>query len=139
FLDGLAAAGIEDAEEEPFPDFSLPLRGVAEDRAAAETQSIRESEHEPEHERRGPDGYRSLLAVNGSGGAEKKIARFPVSESAPRPARLFDAPGSRPFGKNSLAQAQEAQPADEASDPAADTDAALRAALATLQRMSGPA
>jgi hypothetical protein len=130
FLSGLAAADLiaedEDEDEEPFPDFNLPLRATAEGRSRVEDERGGE----------GADRYRSLLAVNGSGSAEKKLVRLPADESAPRPSRLFDAPGSRPFGKQGSAGAQQAA---EAEAPAVDTDAALRAALATLQRMSGPA
>jgi hypothetical protein len=132
FLSGLAAADLidEDEDEDPFPDFNLPLRAAVEGRARVEDESERGDQ------RGGADRYRSLLAVNGSGSLEKKSVRLPADESAPRPSRLFDAPGSRPFGKQATASAQ---PAAETEDPALDTDAALRAALATLQRMSGPA
>jgi hypothetical protein len=124
FLSGLAAADLsdEDEEDEPFPDFNLPLRATVEKRSRTDED--------------GADGYRSLLALNGPGSAEKKVVRLPADESAPRPNRLFDAPGSQPFGKQAPTSSQ---PTAEVREPGADTDAALRAALATLQRMSGPA
>src|SRR5690606_3344742 len=91
FLSGLAAADLidEDEDEEPFPDFNLPLRATAAERSRAEDENAGD----------GADRYRSLLAVNGSSSAEKKFVRLPTDESAPPPGRLFDAPGSRPFGK----------------------------------------
>jgi len=155
----LAVVEDDDDHDDSLADFSLPLRRpVALAPVAAEPQADA-ADAEPEDEAsHGDAGYSSLLAMgNPFAAARTEFVRidepeaeadaveptvvFPGSDAAapafvapvsartmPAPAagyRLFDPPGNSP----TLAAAR----------PTADTDAALRAALATLQRMSGAA
>jgi hypothetical protein len=149
----LNPVALEDEDDEAVPDFSLPLRRSA----AAATPSLAEVGQEAGDEEEtsdGEDGYSSLLGmsnpftapktefvrieepVDEPGSVEPAVV-FPGQEEPARPAepapelsastRLFDPPGKG------------AAPAPAGAQPPADTDAALRAALATLQRMSGAA
>lgn len=121
----------EDEDEEADPDFSLPLRrsaGGGNDAAADDDE----------------DGYGSLLGMDNPFAAPKSgfvrvdepddepeltepAVVFPGQEQHASHTRLFDPPGNG------------GAPAASAPPVPADADAALRAALATLQRMSGAA
>jgi hypothetical protein len=145
--DFLRALPEEEDDEDDVPDFSLPLR-----RPVAATVSFsppaEEQDNGEAEEEASEAGYSSLLGLANPFAAPKNefvrieepeedaamaepTVVFPgqeeparVAEPAP-PARMFDPPGKGV--------------APVASAPPADADAALRAALATLQRMSGAA
>lgn len=126
----------EDEGEDAIPDFSLPLRPPA---APADNDA---TDDEAEGSER---GYSSLLGMSNPFAAPKNefvrvedpeeeaefaepAVVFPGHEEPASGSRLFDPPGK--------AAAPAASPAPQVP---ADADAALRAALATLQRMSGVA
>ena len=148
-------AADEDEGEDLVPDFSLPLR-----RPVAATVSFTPADNDAAEqmaeadEEAGEDseaGYSSLLGMtNPFAGPKSEFVRieqpeeeaepaeptvvFPgqeepaqIAEPADAGARLFDPPGKG------------AAPAAAAPRAPTDADAALRAALATLQRMSGAA
>lgn len=138
FLHPFGAEDDDDDDEEiedSIPDFTLPLRRSlgATSSAAAEDDSSEEFEE---------DGYSSLLGMSNPFSAPKHEA-IRIEEPAPetdlaepavvfpgqeeRSARLFDPPADRPSSEKA------------AAPTSPDADAALRAALATLQRMSGAA
>ena len=153
------AADNEDDEndDEALPDFSLPLHTAATASSFAEPGDGPEGADEEctwEAAEAEPDtgGYSSLLGMSNPFAAprnefvridepeedsdlaepavvfpgERESARF--ADAGPTaPARLFDPPGTA------------GGPAVSSAPAPADTDAALRAALATLQRMSGAA
>ncbi len=140
FLRSLPPAD-EDDSEDAVPDFSLPLR-----RPAASTPSSapadNDADEDEESETGAEDGYSSLLGMNNPFAAPKNefvrieepdeeaeltepAVVFPGQDAPAYTARLFDPPGKA------------AAPAMPTAQAPADADAALRAALATLQRMSG--
>jgi len=148
---------IEEADDEgddAVPDFSLPLRRPAPATpsfAPADNDAGRdEVEAEPQDDD-GENGFSSLLDLNNPFVAKAEFVRidvpeddaapvepavvFPGQEESARPAEPVAAFGARIFDPPGKAPASPA-PAPQA---AADADAALRAALATLQRMSGAA
>jgi hypothetical protein len=142
FLRPLAVEDEDDGED-AVPDFSLPLR-----RAAAEAPSPApvEPEQDEEDEAETDSGFSSLLGMSNPFAAPKsefvRIEEPEVDEDMAEPAVVFPgqedpAPNasSRLFDPPGKAGAA-AAPAPQAP---ADADAALRAALATLQRMSGAA
>ena len=136
FLQPFAAEDDDDEDiEDSIPDFTLPLRRsvAATSSAAAEDDSSEEFEE---------DGYSSLLGLSNPFSAPKHES-IRIEEPAPEadlaePAVVFPGQEER---SNRLFD----PPADRASSGKAavptspDADAALRAALATLQRMSGAA
>jgi hypothetical protein len=153
-------ASLEQDEEadESVPNFSLPLRKPAslppltQDEAAEE-----EFASAPEEATDAEDaGYSSLLAMgNPFAARESEFVRIDEPEAeadAPEPAVVFPTgQPPAPFGTSNIGNPfaspttprqfdapGKAAPA-AAPKPAADTEAALRAALATLQRMSGVA
>jgi hypothetical protein len=155
----VSEADNEDDIAEGLPDFSLPLRRPAE--PAASAAMAEEMEWEPFGEIRDADekGYGSLLAMNNPfTGSQERFVRideperesgcvepavvFPnpapapgaiaepigAADSEPPTERLFDAPNKG------------ARPGPAAPKPApADTESALRSALATLKRTNGAA
>jgi hypothetical protein len=147
FLSSFNTVVADDEDEDQVPDFSLPLRrpAAAAPVAAAADNDAAEAEDEAEASQA---EYSSLLGMKNPFAAPKtefvrieepeeeaELAEptvvFPGQEE-PAPAtadsaRLFDPPGNG------------AAPAAAAPQAPADADAALRAALATLQRMSGAA
>lgn len=120
----------EDEDEGAIPDFSLPLR-----RPAAPSFAPADNDAEENAD----DGYSSLLGMGNPFTAPKEeFVRIeepePVADP-PEPAVVFpgqEEPAARLFDPPGKA----ARPVAPAP---ADADAALRAALATLQRMSGAA
>jgi hypothetical protein len=152
----VAEADNEDDTAEDVPDFSLPLRRPAEPAAAA--SEAEEEDWESLGRGAGEQSYGSLLAMNNPfAGNQEDFVRidepegdcvepavvfpspapapraiaepFGIDDSEPPPERLFDAPAKK-----------SAQPASAAPQPApADTESALRSALATLKRMNGAA
>jgi len=147
FLSSFSAED-DDEGDEALPDFSLPLRrSPAQPVSFANEDDSSEDEVEEKVDE-GEDSYSSLLGMKNPFAAPKtEFVRieepeedeapaepavvFPGQQDPAEPApvyasRLFDPPGKG------------ATPA-AAPQPPADADAALRAALATLQRMSGAA
>lgn len=147
----------DDEDDDAVPDFSLPLRRSAATTpatAAPDNDAGEEPVEEDEGESEAPDaGYSSLLGMrNPFAPPSNEFVRIdePQAEpDLPEPAVVFPgqqrresfaipatANGQRLFdppGKASEPAAHSAQP------PRADADAALRAALATLQKMSSTA
>jgi len=136
FLQPLSAEEDDDEDVDAIPDFSLPLR-----RRRADTPPVAAAVDEGTADDSDP-GYSSLLGLNNPFGPSKhEFVRIEEPDPAAGPAeqavvfpgqeepagRLFDPPGQGPAAGAPRAQAP------------ADADAALRAALATLQRMSGAA
>jgi hypothetical protein len=138
---GAWPADDDEDEADAMPSFTLPLR-----KAVAPTIAFDEPEA-PEND--DDESYSSLLAMRNPFAAPKEHGFVRIDEpeeddddavqpavvfpgrdepAATTAARAFDPPGG--FG--------EAQAAPSPAAPA-DTDAALRSALATLQRMSGTA
>lgn len=108
-----AARLQEQPEGEPTPHFDGPTAETVPPPALRPSAHELEEFGEEEEDDFAADSYSSLLSIRGAG--------------APDPAvRAFDAPP------------EAAQPAKPRLDPA-ETDRALRSALATLQRMSGAA
>jgi hypothetical protein len=143
----------DDDEDNGIPDFSLPLHrpAVAPVNNAAEENALDASEDEPE-DGASEAGYSSLLGMKNPFEAPKnEFVRVDEPDDAesdlPEPTVTFPGQakresfaipvsvnGSRLFDPPSAGSA----PAAAAPQPAqADADAALRAALATLQKMSG--
>jgi hypothetical protein len=146
FLQPLVA---EDDElgDDPVPDFSLPMR-----RPVAAAPAFAPLDDDDEAAQESDDGYSSLLGMSSPFAVPKSefvrieepeavdefvepAAVFPVQ---PDPARFADSPAA--------ASSRQFDPPADAGAPTAalptaspNADAALRAALATLQRMSGAA
>ena len=130
FLGALQLAQDEDEDEDAFPELSLPPRGPLEAGPALGPAIPAEGEEE-EGEDVGA-GYSSLLGM--SGPFAQPTAEFEEFEQdrwdagSPEPVEPSASEGApRPF-----------DPRPEETSPA-NADAALRTALATLQRMSGAA
>jgi hypothetical protein len=154
----VAEADNEDDTAEDLPDFSLPLRRPEEPAAAA--SAAEEEESESLGRDAGEQSYGSLLAMkNPFIGSQEDFVRidepesegdcvepavvFPNPAPTPRaiaePSEIDDSepPSERPFDAPAK---KSAQPASAAPQPApADTESALRSALATLKRMNGTA
>lgn len=153
FLGSFAVDGEEEEAGDPPPDFSLPLRRKGAAAAPAFTPlhdpddgdeidpyaSFTADESDEDHEE---DGYSSLLGMSNPFNTPKgEFVRIEEPEPAAgslepavvfpgqgKPtARLFDPPGDAAASNGSAPRVP------------ADADDALRAALATLQRMSGAA
>jgi hypothetical protein len=149
----------DDDEDEGLPDFSLPLRSAAPSFAAPvndagdEPEEADEEEAGEEEAAESDAGYSSLLGMKNPFVQPKqefvRVDEPEVDEELPEPTVVFPGQeqrerfsvpvsvnGSRLFdppGKGVAPAAAAAQPAP------ADADAQLRAALATLQKMSGAA
>ena len=145
----------DDDDLDAMPSFTLPLRRTVSPTIAfaepVEPQAAGdENDNEPAE---GDDGYSSLLAMRNplapKGTGFVRIDEPEPDDDAVEPAVVF--PGRHQAGLAALEGGTATPrpfdpPADEHARPAlasyaapADTDAALRAALATLQRMSGTA
>jgi hypothetical protein len=138
---------LEDGDNngDAIPDFSLPLRRSATTpppSAPANNGADGEEESEADTD----EGYSSLLGMNNPFAAPKseyvRIEEPEENADFTEPAVVFPgqnepmpASGARPFDPPGKTPA----PAAPATPVPADADAALRAALATLQRMSGTA
>lgn len=141
----------DDDAEDALPVFTLPLRrSAAASPAPVEEDPADFGAEEPDAEEDG--GYSSLLAMRNpftdrspefvriedsepDGEAIEPAVVFPGREAAHSESADSDASGGRLFDPPGQSAGREAAP----PPPAGDTDAALRAALATLQRMSGAA
>jgi len=142
----IAADDDDDDDADAIPSFTLPLR-----KAVSPTIAFDEPPAEGE-DSGGDDSYSSLLAMRNpfaprnqglvrieepdsdDRGIEPTVV-FPGRAAAPF-AELANTEGtSRPFDAPSGSAAR----VDAAAQVSPDTDVALRAALATLQRMSGSA
>lgn len=139
----------DEVGDDPVPDFSLPMRRPA---AVAPAFSPLDDDGD-EGAEEGDDGYSSLLGMGNPFAAPKpEFVRIDEPEAADElaePAVVF--PGqaeSAKFADSTAASSSSRQfdPPSGSGAPAAarpqtspDADAALRAALATLQRMSGAA
>jgi hypothetical protein len=151
----------EDDGEDAVPDFSLPLRrsaapapsfSLADNDAMMDEASEDDDGTGEETGEETANGYSSLLGMANPFAAPKsEFVRIEEPEDQPslaEPAVVF--PGqeggtrlsaSDPTSANRLFDppGKATAPAQPAAQPPADADAALRAALATLQRMSGAA
>lgn len=158
FSDPFAGLAEEDEGDDPLPDFSLPLRHKLTTPAQAQPwcDPLAAGEGDEDDGGEAASDCASLLAIgnpfavkasefvridepDSEPEAIRPAVTFPGHEALQTPAetataraepearqRLFDPPGKAP-----------ASPANAAAG--AETDAALRAALATLQRMNGAA
>lgn len=152
FLSPFAAPDEEEDAEDPLPDFSLPLRrkGAAtpaftplhDDEHGEEADpyaSFAADESDEDHE---DDGYSSLLGMSNPFSTPKgEFVRIEEPEPAAgsfEPAVVFPGQGE-PTARLFDPPGQKAGSGGSAPRVPADTDDALRAALATLQRMSGAA
>jgi hypothetical protein len=151
FLRGVADDDDDADDDDELPDFSLPL-GRAASAQLAEDEPTDEGGEDETDEPAENDGFTSLLDMrNPFEAAAPEFVRieepepdaddaepavvFPSAAAAQPVAEFGSAPPSRRFDPPG-----KAAPSFGASQSApADADAALRAALATLQRMSGAA
>ena len=141
----------DEDEHDPLPSFTLPLRTpVVPTIAFDQAEQPRPVEDEDDAEGN-DDSYSSLLAMRNPFAQKDngfvRIEEPEAEDGAIEPAVVFPGREQRPAFANAGASPPRPfdQPGEGAaapavgSQPAAETDAALRAALATLQRMSGTA
>lgn len=121
----------EDDSEDAIPDFSLPLRRSAD---AADNEAT-DIDNE--------DGFTSLLAMKNPFAAPRsefvRVEEPEEDAALAEPTVAFPGQGETHVGRLFDPPGKTGSPAATAPQVPADADAALRAALATLQRMSGAA